>query len=356
MKITKITAVIFGLALIGGCRQGAPSGELISQPAQTPDPFFTILWAGDTLLGDAAQDDLDRYGYSWPFEFISPLLVSDFAIANAEAPITNRSRPWDPDQRWSYNANPLAAAALAEAGFDALGLSNNHAMDRGPRGLRDTRRHLQAHALEPFGGGMYQAQAETPLLVDTPYGMVGVVALSLNWGSDRTAGEYHAGTVVLNEESIQRGYQLAKAAGARWVTAYVYWGQNYTAVDASQHRWAKMFAQAGYHLVVGHGAHVVQSIEIVEGMPVVYSLGNFVFGTPGRFTPEYPGYGLLVISQLGPQGFGSLVIHCIQTDNDIVAYQPRPCTNAQAQEVLGNLHSGVIIQDNTGLLSLAADE
>ncbi|MDH5606227.1 MAG: hypothetical protein OEY93_05015, partial [Anaerolineae bacterium] len=100
----------------------------------------------------------------------------------------------------------------------------------------------------------------------------------------------------------------------------------------------------------------VQSIEIVEGMPVVYSLGNFVFGTPGRFTPDYPGYGLLVISQLGPQGFGSLVIHCIQTDNDIVAYQPRPCTNDQSQEVLGTLHPGVFIQENTGLLSLAGDE
>ena len=60
------------------------------------------------------------------------------------------------------------AGALAEVGFDALGLSNNHAYDRGPEGLADTIQHLRAVGIEPFGAGMDGEEAAAPLLVETP--------------------------------------------------------------------------------------------------------------------------------------------------------------------------------------------
>ena len=86
-------------------------------------------------------------------------------------------------------------------------------------------------------------------------------------------------------------------------------------------------------------------------MPVVYSLGNLVFGTLGRFTQDFPGFGLVVTSRLGPDGFDSLVIRCIQTNNESVDFQPRPCTSPQAQEVLGGLNPNVVVQDDVGVLS-----
>ena len=309
----------------------------------------TILWAGDTLLADAAQELLERNGYEWPFEHLLPLLDADYNIINQEGPITVLEERFDPDQRWSYNAQPEAAAALAAVGVDAVSLSNNHAMDRGPAGLADTIRHLDEVGVRAFGAGLDLTQAEAPLLIDTPHGAVGVVGLGLDWGVDRTAGPEQAGTVVISEQSIQRGYKLARAAGARWVVAYVHWGANYESVGSKEREWAAGFAHAGYDLVIGHHPHVQQPIDVINGMPVVYSLGNFVFGSKGRFDQNHPGYGLIAVSVLGSGGFESLRFRCILTDNYLVQYQPCPCNAAQSEAVLGSLHPGVEVQEGVGV-------
>jgi poly-gamma-glutamate capsule biosynthesis protein CapA/YwtB (metallophosphatase superfamily) len=75
-------------------------------------------------------------------------------IGNAEVPIAERRQPYFERQRWSYNAEPEAAEAPTEVGFDALDLLNNHAYARGPEGLDDTMRHLEPADVEPFGAGV----------------------------------------------------------------------------------------------------------------------------------------------------------------------------------------------------------
>jgi hypothetical protein len=324
--------------------------EVSPAPLNPDAPPFELVFAGDLLLADAAQPLLDQHGYTWPFEHITALLEGEYLIANAEGPITTLTQPWDPDQRWSYNAQPAAAQALAEIGIDALGFSNNHTMDRGVEGITDTLTHLEAHRIAAFGAGLNLAQAQQPLLIETPHGIVAVIALGENWGADRTAGENTAGTVPLSKASIKNGYEIAQAAGADWVIAYLHWGSNYSEISDTQRRWGKEFARVGYHLVIGHGAHSLQPIEIINGIPVVYGLGNFVFGTPGRFSEEFPGYGLIAAAELGPNGFDRLRLNCIQTDNQIVYFQPQPCTPAQAQQVFSSLFDGLLIEGDTAIL------
>ena len=224
-------------------------------------------------------------------------------------------------------------------------------MDRGPGGITDTITHLAANNLKVFGAGLNITQAEAPLFVETPYSVVAVVALGYDWGDGRTASEDSAGTVPLSKASIQRGFDLAQTAGADWVVAYVHWGGNYSEISDQQRRWANEFAQAGYNLVIGHGAHSLQSIEIIGDMPVIFSLGNSVFGTPGRFSDDFSGYGLFATAELGPDGFESLVLRCIQTDNQMVNFQPQPCTQTQAQKVLKPLYTELILNQNFGILS-----
>lgn len=311
---------------------------------------FQIVWVGDILLADAGQSSLDLYGYLWPFEHVRPLLEADFAIGNAEGPITTRSQAYFPKQRWHYNAQPQAAQALADVGLDALGLSNNHALDRGPEGLRDTLRHLREAGLRTFGAGMDADEAAAPLLVETPYGIVGVVGLGLDWIFGADAGPGQAGTIAFSDAAIVRLKQSATAAGARWVVAYVHWGKNYEGIEDRQRKVAASFARAGYDLVIGSHPHVVQDVEQVDGMPVIYSLGNFVFTSPGRFNARYPGLGLVARTYLGPAGFQAIELTCIVTDNDVVKFQPRPCTESQSQTLMGQLGPRVTIRGSTSVL------
>ena len=319
-------------------------------PCAEPCASFQVVWVGDILLADAAQRDLDRNGYTWPFEHLRSVMTADYLIGNAEGPITDRTEQYFPDERWHYNAQPVAARALAEVGFNALGLSNNHALDRGPEGLADTLHHIRAAGIQPFGAGKDRNEAAAPLLVQTPYGIVGVVGISLKWRNGAVAGTNQPGTIPITEETVVRGKELAKAGGARWVVAYVHWGENYEPIEDQQRRYAAMFAGAGYDLLIGAHPHVVQEVEVVQGMPVLYSVGNFVFGSPGRFTPEMPGYGLVVRTHVGAQGLERIELTCIVTDNDVVKFQPRPCQEAEAQKVMQRLGPSVAWENGKGVV------
>lgn len=330
-----------------------PRLERPATPADSAAPSFRILWAGDTLLADAAQPLLDRRGYDWPFARLAGAPQADFTLINLEGPITIETEPWDPDQRWSYQARPAAAQALADAGIDAAGLANNHALDRGPQGLTDTRETLAAVGIASFGGGR-DAAAKQPLLIETPHGIVGVVGFGPDKGFGRLASAARTGWLAPTATAVRRGIALAHQAGARWVVAFVHWGENYAPIDAEQRRTAARFAAAGYDLLVGHGSHTAQPIELLPAgpdrtMPALYSLGNFVFGTPGRYTTAVPGVSLLLTTVVGPNGLQA-ELRCLLTNNDEVAFQPRLCPSTQARQVLGALHPDIELEEDIATL------
>jgi poly-gamma-glutamate synthesis protein (capsule biosynthesis protein) len=328
---------------------------LVSTPpptCQQPCAPFDIVWVGDILLGDHAQLSLDQHGYTWPFEQVRPLLADAFVIGNAEGPLTTRREPYFPKQKWSYNALPDGAPALAEVGFDALGLSNNHALDRGPDGLQDTIRNLQAAGLRTFGAGMTFDEAAAPLMIETGYGTVAVLGIGRSWNYGAVAGPARAGTVTYTDDMIARLKASAVAAGARWVVAYVHWGENYEKVTSEQRRVGEALARAGYDLVIGGHPHVPQEVEIVGGTPVLYSLGNFTFGSTGGFSRSMPGVGLVVRTAFGPDGLQSMELRCVVTDNKIVSYQPQPCSTGQAQSLLRRLGDPVAVRGDVGVVTL----
>ena len=318
-----------------------------SAPPQPVDRF-EIAWGGDILLGDAATDNLETHGHAWAFERIEQLISADYLVGNAEGPITSVEVPYFPDQEFSYNADPLAATALAGIGFDAVGLSNNHALDRGPDGLRDTIANLTAAEVAAFGAGT-RDEAESPHLVDTPSGLVAIVALSDDWRYGAEASSTTMGTISITPEAVRRGHEMAEAAGARWIIAFVHWGENYSGITQSQRDAAKLFADAGYDLVVGHHPHIVQEVDVIDGMPVLYSLGNLAFGTPGRFEAG-DGYGLIVTTAVGPEDAIEVSLACIVTDNDMVEFQPEPCAAAEAERLFHGLGDFVHADGNRGVV------
>jgi hypothetical protein len=318
-------------------------------PERQGDDTFEIVWVGDILLADAAVSSLDAHGYTWPFANLRSLMTGDFLIGIAEGPITVRTQH-NPLQRWSYNADPKTAAALREVGFDALSLANNHVFDRGPEGVRDTIRHLEAAGTRHFGAGMDEAQAAAPLLIETPHGVVGVLGFGDRRRYYSIASESDPGIIYFDAASIARGKEIATAGGARWIIAFVHWGKNYVPVTKTQRQAAATFAAAGYDLVIGANPHVPQPVDVIDGMPVLYSLGNFVFGTPGRFSNDAPGYGLVVRTAIGAKGIEQIAVSCILTDNAVVTFQPRPCSPEEARQVMAGLGPRVIWDGTAGIV------
>jgi len=320
---------------------------------QSTQDGFDVVWVGDVLLGSSARPHLKAHSYQWPFRYLRPLLRGDYLVGNAEGPITRHRAKFHPEQYWSYRARIATAPAIGQAGFNAMSLSNNHCYDRGPEGLLDCIDNLTAAGVTPFGAGS-EADAARPLLIDTPHGRIGVVALGEQWYFNTTATATAPGTIVMSEDSIAHGKALAMAAGARWVIAYVHWGLNYEPVTDQQRHAAALLARAGYDLVIGTGSHTVQPVEIIDGTPVLYSLGNLTFGTKGRFTEQEPGYGLIARTTFTANDFLEIELTCIATDNKLIHFQPRLCSDRQTQQVLARLGPAVLTRRSGPLTSWSA--
>ena len=106
---------------------------------------------------------------------------------------------------------------------------------------------------------------------------------------------------------------------------------------ASQQNLAREMIDSGVDLVVGHGAHLLQEIERYRGRWIVYSLGNFVFGTPGRYGKlKMHAYGAVATLELFPAANGvakTLRLHPIFTDNRVTEYRSRFVTAAEFKEI-----------------------
>jgi hypothetical protein len=351
--------VVLG-ARLATSEDAAPPAVAAAPPAIAVDvaanrDALSVVWLGDTMLGDAGQPLLDQRGDAWALDGVRALLDGDYVIANLETPITELTEPWNPDKEYSYQMRPGSAQALRDAGVDALGLANNHIMDRGPQGLADTVRHAEAAGMTTFGAGADLQTARRPLLLRSEVETLAVVTFGEYFGRDNTAARTRPGIPVLDVEDLRESLSQARAAGADRVVAYVHWGNNYQPVNVEQRYWAQEFAAVGYDAVIGAGSHVAQPIEVLDGMPVVYSLGNFVFTTNGRYAQfDQPGLGLALTTHSRPDGSLTLEVRCIANDNRLVNFQPQACTAEQAAAFLPTLHPELTMDGDAAVLRLPA--
>ncbi|GAA1244003.1 hypothetical protein GCM10009609_04190 [Pseudonocardia aurantiaca] len=317
-----------------------------------PDGRLSIQLFGDTMLGGEFPLLIQQrqQGPDWPFDAVrSHLAGADYVIAAAEAPISDHVEPWDPSSASVFVSGPEAAAVMARAGVDALSLATDHAFDTGPVGLADTMRHADMAGVSTFGAGPDLPRAEQPLMLRTEFGTIGIVGMGESFG--HRAGAISPGTMVLSPEAVQRGADLARAAGADWVVAVVHWGDSYQPVAPRQRYWAEVFATAGYDLVVGSGPHYVQPIEVIGSMPVLYSVGNFVYGTNGRYQQlGIPGFGLSAGFELSRDAPPRLAVRCVAADNRAVEFQPRPCNPAETLAFLPTLNAELEVQGGLAVL------
>ena len=216
----------------------------------------TLAFVGDVMLGRGVAQAL---GGDWEAAFaeVDPWLArSDLVLANLESPLTALPRA---TEGRDLRASPDAVRALSAAGFGVVGLSNNHTMDGGEAGLLETRRVLKQAVIESVSD-LPLRQTHLP---------VSLVFLAF----DDTDGHLDRGSV---REAV-----ASSARSTDFVVVSMHWGAEYQAAPtARQQAIATDLAQAGAHLVIGHGPHVLQRVEWIEDTMVAYSLGNFLFDQP----------------------------------------------------------------------------
>ena len=193
----RVVAVRAWIAVIGvfavACAPDAPSAT--SDRAALPDEAAVVeagveeagpvrlAFVGDVMLGRSVAPIVVADPGS-VFERLRPVLVgADVAFGNLESPLTRRPHLVG---EYALEADPEAARLLAGAGFDVLGVANNHASDAGPDTVLDTLSALDEVGLAGVGGGLDSAVAGAPLVLDVAGVSVGVLAFDLSGGASAT--------------------------------------------------------------------------------------------------------------------------------------------------------------------------
>jgi len=200
---------------------------------------------------------------------------ADLAIANFENPAPDRFR-WH-TKGTIFAADPALIEGLAGAGIDYLSLANNHIRDAGGQGLLQTVANIRKEGIVVSGAGKNLAAARKPAMLEAGGQTVAVLAY------DAIAGYYHAtadtiGSAPLTASIVRADIRAARAAGADLMIVFPHWGTEYRSKPfAAQQDLARMVIDSGADMVIGNHAHWAAAMEVYEGKPIWYALGNFVF-------------------------------------------------------------------------------
>ncbi|MGA9347336.1 MAG: CapA family protein [Anaerolineae bacterium] len=264
------------------------------KPLAAGENVVEVMAVGDVMLGRGVIAEPRPFAAAAPW-----LRAADLALGNLEGVVAPGDTPLpdQPDepalQPYRLYAPPLAVTALRQAGFDVLGLANNHTLDLGPAGLGETVARLQAAKLGTVGAGPNATAAYQPLIRQV--GEVRLAFLAFNAVPDPGSGLTQTRASPGDESWTWARWDRAQAvaaivaarAQANAVIVSVHWGYEYeTRADPAQRNVAQAMLEAGADLVIGHHPHVVQGFHITDGSPdssakrgqvVAHSLGNFVF-------------------------------------------------------------------------------
>ncbi|MBN2027845.1 MAG: CapA family protein [Actinobacteria bacterium] len=264
------------------------AGEVVEPPEEkttvVPEsaaPPLSLGVGGDVTFGLAVAGVVEEQGCDYPWTGIAPLFGDyDITTVNLEGPLC-RGIESHPDQTSIYlRGESSCAAPMAAAGIDAVCLANDHIMDYGTAGLEETLSLLRAEGLGAFGAGSNSDAAEGPLVLEGSSG-ASVALVSFCDVAPATYGAEEDSPGISTSSSGRLEEMVKQAvAEAPYVVVCAHWGEVGSAeVTPRQRELAQACVSAGADLVVGCHPHVVQGMEILQGVPVIYSLGNLVYSS-----------------------------------------------------------------------------
>ena len=317
--------------------QTLPAPKPASQvPAEVKAPAVEVRIAavGDIMLGGTAGPEMQKYGYDYPFERTQSFLKqAQIVFGNLEGPLTEGGATETP-KKYVFRSPPdKVAPALARAGFNIVSLANNHSLDYGPQGLEDTRAALEKAGIHGVGAGRNLAEARAPVYMVKGGATVAFLAYSLTFPEEFWAGPDKPGTAFGHEQDVRADVAAARQKADIVVVSF-HWGQEgKTELRDYQVQLAHAAIDAGASAVLGHHPHILQAVERYQDGVILYSLGNFAFGSFSN-TATRSAIALLTFRD---RQWSELRLLPINVRNAEVVFQPRPLAGRDAAEVVEQL-------------------
>jgi hypothetical protein len=247
--------------------------------------MLNLLFCGDTVATPDNAELFARGDVDSLFADVAPLFrQADRVIVNLECALTNADRPI---RKCGPNLKgpPESARTLARAGITDCALANNHMLDFGVDGMRDTLRALEDARLGWFGAGENEADSRRELLVEKDGLRVAVLAVAEHEYSYALPDQPGA-TPFDPFDTLCDVARLKQTYDA--VVVLYHGGKEHCEYPSPRLRKAcQAMARMGADLVLCQHSHIIGCAETHGASTILYGQGNFHFvrsayaGAPG---------------------------------------------------------------------------
>ncbi|SDJ27403.1 CapA family protein [Natribacillus halophilus] len=317
---------------------------------------LTLTFAGDTSLGEyyvrkQGRENILQRVEEEPFSFFKktlPILKgTDQLILNLETVLAKEpGTPLEGKEYPNWDQPDTLLPVLKDLGVSAVSLANNHTMDFGSELMLDTKKRLEDKGIKCFGAGGNRKEAAAPFKVPFQSGnhKKNVYILTGMRASKRYRVDYgflaqkeEPGVNSMNPKRMQRQIEKIRSEDSEafiivcphWQGQDYKWASNHTGIRERCHDLINM----GANLILAHGTHMADTVEKLEGGTIVYSIGNYVFNTPGRYTTKQAlPYSLMVklhITEQNGQWTFETELYPIVTDNKRTEFNVRPVNKSE---------------------------
>ncbi len=226
---------------------------------------------------------------SSPFEGVSNVTSNvDLLLINFENAVTSSGNAVKGDVPLKCDPSYVP---LAKGNNNTIAaLANNHAFDYGIDGMEDTLENLKNAGITPIGAGENEDAAHNGVTQEINGRNITV----LNYMDSNNFAEYSY-EVMPYANGSNPGYSAFDLADAQkqikenndsdLIVVYMHFGNEYSnSPNGDQVKIAHELIDSGADVVLGSHPHVTQGIEMYNGKPIFYSLGNFIFDQSNEAT------------------------------------------------------------------------
>lgn len=247
----------------------------------TPDPHeVSIAIAGDVMLTGNIPEILNESdsafrGVSNVTSAVDMLLFNFDNVATYSDNAVKHENP--------SKCQPRFVDLIKGNDNTIVALANDHSFDYGVSGVRDTLQALDEAHITHLGVGEDENQSHKGVFQEINGRKIAV----FNYMDSNSLANYSydevpyakglaPGYSAYDSNVAQNQISQAKEDG-NFVIVYMHFGKEYDdAPDDNQKRIAHELIAYGADVVVGSNPHVPQGVEMYNGRPIFYSLGDFV--------------------------------------------------------------------------------
>jgi poly-gamma-glutamate synthesis protein (capsule biosynthesis protein) len=303
---------------------------ILSLNAAAQEEKITLVAVGDIMLAHRLKPFIEEHGPSYPYKYTACIFKeADISFANLESPLSTEGKPV-PDKEYTFRAHPKAAEGLKDVGFDVLSLANNHILDYGEGALFETIEVLDNRMIFHIGAGKNIFEAREPVILKVKNKKFGFLAYSNTFPKRFWAEEDKTGTAYGKFSSVKKDVKELKEKVDFLIVSFHWGNEEEISPQEYQRNLAHLAIDQGADIILGHHPHTLSGIETYRNGIIIYSLGNFAFGSYSEKAKE----SAIFRFYFSKDKLQKLEIIPISVYNKKVKFQPRILKKERAERVL----------------------